>query len=446
MNATATSQGIAPENVHETLRSWMLVDGYPVVCDLEASHGARLVDARNGREYLDFFGCFGSTPIGWNPSALRDEAWLRSTHSAVVNKVANSDLYTSEMAAFVQTLGEMTAPEGWRHLFFIDGGALAVENALKTAIDWKVRRNRAKGVDADVGTQILHFRHAFHGRSGYTMSLTNTDPTKVLYYPKFDWPRVDSPALSFPSTEESTTAVARAEERSLAQIDAAFAERGDDIAAILIEPIQCEGGDRHFRPEFLRALQGRCERYDCLFLVDEVQTGFFASGRTWAHQHHGVEPDIIIFGKKSQQCGILAGPRIDLVPDNVFERSSRINSTWGGNLVDMVRAKRILEVIREQDLAANAAARGAQWLEGMEELAAEYPKLVSQVRGQGLIMAFDLPDGDTRARCLSSMMEAGMLGLACGSRSVRFRPHLAVGADDIEACLAITGETLKELG
>ncbi|MFQ5749434.1 MAG: aminotransferase class III-fold pyridoxal phosphate-dependent enzyme, partial [Planctomycetota bacterium] len=227
---TTPAPSIAPQDVHETLGKWMLVDGLPLVVDLDASHGGILVDSRSGREYLDFFGCFGSSPLGWNHPALRDPAWQQGVGQALANRVSNSDFYTVQMARFVKAFAESTLPQGYHHLFFIDGGALAVENALKTAFDWKVRRNRAKGVDADVGTRILHFRHAFHGRSGYTMSLTNTLPEKVRYFPKFDWPRVSSPAVTFPLTEDHLRDARCAEETSLAEIDAAFEKHGDDIA------------------------------------------------------------------------------------------------------------------------------------------------------------------------------------------------------------------------
>ncbi len=446
METTTTRASLlAPQDVHETLARWMLADGLPMVVDLEASHGGILVDSLSGREYLDFFGCFGSSPLGWNHPALRDPAWQQEVGQALANRVSNSDFYTVLMARFVKAFAEKALPSGYNHLFFIDGGALAVENALKTAFDWKVRRNRAKGVDSDVGTRILHFRHAFHGRSGYTMSLTNTLPEKVQYFPKFNWPRVSSPAVTFPLTEDHLREVRRAEAVSLAEIDAAFEEHGDDIAGILIEPIQAEGGDRHFRPEFLQALQARCERYDCLFLVDEVQTGFFTTGRTWAFQHMGIEPDIVAFGKKAQQCGIFCGPKIDRVPGNVFETSSRINSTWGGNLVDMARCIRVLEVIEAEDLASNAARMGERWLAGMQRLAQTHPDLVSSVRGLGLLMAFDLPDGDIRTRFLETALEKGLMALACGSRTVRFRPHLAVTAGEIDGCLEALASTLKAL-
>jgi L-lysine 6-transaminase len=444
-SSTASSSHVAPADVHASLRKWILADGYPVVLDLQKSQGAHLHDSRTGKTYLDFFGCFGSTPIGWNHPALLDEAWLASCAHALANRPANSDLYTVEMADFVERMGEVAAPEGFHHLFFVEGGALAVENALKVAFDWKVRRCRAKGVDADVGQKVLHFAKAFHGRSGYTLSLTNTLPDKIAYFPKFeDWPRVDAPALSFPCEGDALARHVGEEACALAGVDAAFEHHGDDIACILIETIQCEGGDRHFRPEFLAGLKARAEKYDCLLVFDEVQTGYFASGKPWAFQHYGVEPDIFAFGKKSQQCGIMAGSRIDEVPDNCFEKSSRINSTWGGNLIDMVRATRVLEVVRDDDLAGNAAARGQQWLDGMRGLAKRHDQ-VSNVRGLGLIMAFDMPDGAGRDAVLHGMTENGMFGLACGDRTVRFRPHLAVTEADVAEALEKTEAALKSL-
>lgn len=442
---TAIQPGISPDKVHESLGKWLLVDGYPFVLDLEKSLGATLVDGRTGRAYLDFFGCFGSTPIGWNHPALRNEEFLAKAANAVVNRPANSDLYTTEMADFVARMGEVAIPEGYQHMFFIDGGALAVENCIKVATDWKIRRNRSKGVQYDVGNKILHFEKAFHGRSGYTLSLTNTLPDKVDYFPKFlDWPRCHAPAVEFPLEGDGLTKLIAEEACALARIDAAFEKDGDDIAAILIETIQCEGGDRHFRPEFLQALQARCEKYDCLFVVDEVQTGFFGTGKQWAWQHYGIQPDMWAFGKKSQQCGIVAGPKVDLVPDNCFAKSSRINSTWGGNLVDMVRATRVLEVIRDDNLVDNAAAQGQRWLDGMHAIA-EGDDRISNVRGLGLIMAFDMPDGDQRNALLHKMMDHGLIGLSSGDRTVRFRPHLAVTTADMDQCLELTAAALKDL-
>src|SRR5439155_7267096 len=142
-----------------------------------------------------------------------------------------------------ETFGRLAIPSYLPHAFFIEGGSLAVENTLKVAFDWKVRRNKAKGIAGEKGTQVVHFREAFHGRSGYTLSLTNTDPVKTDLFPKFDWPRIDVPAIHFPLDDAAVAAVAEAEQRALAQAEAAFAAHPHDIACFIAEPIQGEGGD-----------------------------------------------------------------------------------------------------------------------------------------------------------------------------------------------------------
>ena len=130
-------------------------------------------------------------------------------------------------------------------------------------------------------------------------------------------------------------------------------ENPDDIAALIIEPIQGEGGDNHFRKEFFHTLRRLCDEYDMMFILDEVQTGVGLTGKMWAYQHFDFEPDILAFGKKTQVCGIMVSNRVDEVKDNVFKVSSRLNSTWGGNLVDMVRCQKYLEVIKEENLVKN---------------------------------------------------------------------------------------------
>src|SRR5262249_28912552 len=148
--------------------------------------------------------------------------------------------------------------------------------------------------------------------------------------------------------------VAAAEQKSLEAIGRAFEENPNDIAAILIEPIQAEGGDNHFRPQFLQALERVARENECFFIVDEVQTGIGLTGKMWAHEHFGVKPDALCFGKKTQVCGCMVGPKVDQEPENVFKVSSRINSTWGGGLTDMVRFGRYLEIIAEERLVDNA--------------------------------------------------------------------------------------------
>jgi L-lysine 6-transaminase len=276
---------VRPEEVLPTLEKYMLVDGFPIVLDLEKSHGSHIIDARDGTDWLDFYTFFASSPLGLNHPKLANEEFKERVFRAAVNKVANSDIYTVEMATFVKTFMEVAAPEGYNHLFLIDYGTLAVENAIKVAMDWKVRKNLEKGYkeSAEKGTKVIHFKEAFHGRSGYTLSLTNTaDPRKFMYFTKFrDWPRVLNPKIKWP-LEEHLEEVKKAEEESLSQIRKAIAENPDDICAIIIETIQGEGGDNHFRAEFFRELRTICDENDIMLIFDEVQCGMGITGKMWA--------------------------------------------------------------------------------------------------------------------------------------------------------------------
>jgi L-lysine 6-transaminase len=435
---------ITAADVHKTLGRYILADGFDQVFDFEKSHGAWFHDARSGREYLDFLSFFASSPLGYNHPKIQDPEFQKLLLRTAAVKPSLSDIYTTEYAWAVGTYGRHLLRPYLTHAFFVEGGTMGVENALKTAFDWKVRRNRAKG-KGDRGTQVLHFELAFHGRSGYTLSLTNTDPVKTDLFPKFPWPRVKAPMLRFPVTAEVERDVAAAEQESLDQIRRAFAANPDDIAALIVEPVQGEGGDNHFRGEFLRAVQQLCREHDCFFIVDEVQTGIGLTGRMWAHEHFGLQPDALAFGKKTQVCGCLVGPRVDEEPENVFKVSSRLNSTWGGSLVDMVRGARYLEIIESEQLVENARAIGARLLTGLTEIQHELGGLMTNARGLGMMIAFDVPDRATRDKAQTRLIENGLLVLTCGTRSIRFRPPLDLSAAEADAGLDIVRRGLKQL-
>src|SRR5690606_29001244 len=445
MDMTTTirhSTRVASADVRDSLAQHILVDGYHLVQDLEKSHGVWLHDAVRGRDLLDFFGHFSTNPVGFNHPKLDNEEFRRRILPAALNKPANSDVYTTFMAEFVETFARTVPPRFRRHLFFVEGGAMAVENALKAAFDWKVRKNLAAGRPA-TGSRIAHLKQAFHGRSGYTLTLTNTaDPRKTDYFPKFDWPRITNPKLRFPITDAVLAAVALEEDRAIAELEQALAATPHEIAGLILEPIQGEGGDNHFRREFLARLRELADRHEFLLIFDEVQTGFGTTGKWWAFEHFGVEPDIFAFAKKTQVCGIAASRRLDEVA-SVFAVSSRINSTWGGNLVDMVRCRRIVEVIEEEQLLERATTVGAQLLAGITRICQRFEPAASNPRGRGMFVAFDLTDGATRDAALSALAAAGVLALPCGTHSIRFRPALVLtsaeadeGLQRIEKALA----------
>ncbi len=428
--------------LHQKLSKHLLADGLPIEMDLKKSHGSYVVDT-NGTSYLDMFSMFASSPIGYNhPYIVANSDQIKE---AAINKLALSDVYTEAFGDFMDKFSKVAIPAELSYSFFIDGGALAVENALKAAFDWKTRLNDKNG-NAHEASQVIHFKQAFHGRSGYTLSLTNTsDPRKYMYFPRFDWPRITNPKLFFPITEDSLQKTIQTEQQALAEIQAAINKNPLDIAALIIEPIQAEGGDNHFRPEFFQSLRSICDKYDIILILDEVQTGIAMTGKMWAYEHYSIIPDVISFGKKTQVCGILANrEKFDRVDHHVFKESSRINSTFGGNLVDMVRFKLILDVIENENLVANAQSKGEYLLSKIKDMISRHPKL-SNARGLGLICAFDFPDTDTRDRFSNKAFENNLLVLGCGERSIRFRPHLNVTTEDIDKAFLIIDKTLEEI-
>ncbi len=443
MKPLLNRHSINPNDVLPILARHMLVDGFDIVVDLQKSKGSFIVNAKDGKQYLDFFTFVASSPVGLNHPKMTTPEFLEKLARVAVNKPSNSDIYTAEQAEFLNTFARVAIPAYLPHVFFVEGGALGVENALKAAFDWKIRKNFTKGYKEERGTKIIHFTQAFHGRSGYTLSLTNTDPVKTDFYPKFSWPRIPNPSIRFPLNEQNLSRVRRDEEESINQIKEAFRLNKDDIAAIILEPIQGEGGDNHFRKEFFLTLRQLADENDVMLILDEVQTGIGLTGKMWAHQHF-VNPDMICFGKKMQVCGFLCSTRIDEVKDNVFAVSGRINSTWGGNLTDMVRAQRYLEIIDEENLVENARVTGEHLLAGLVRLASDFPSLVSNARGLGLFAAFDLPDADTRTKIRKKCLEKGLIVLPSGERSIRFRPPLNVSQSEIDQGLTIISQSVSE--
>lgn len=439
-------KGTTPSNVLETIEQHVLLDGFKIVVDLEKSRGSYLHNAVGNRRLIDLYGFFGSMPVGFNHPHFDQPEVQRDLLRAAKVKIANSDVYSEGYAEFVRAFERVVGLPPLERYLFIEGGALAVENCLKAAMDWKVRKNAEAGRDGERGTEILHFRHAFHGRTGYTMSLTNTDPRKTDLFAKFDWPRVSCPCIDFslPESERGADVIER-ETNAEREIRDFIDQRKIDICAIIIEPIQGEGGDNHFRGEWLQTLRKICDENEVLLIFDEVQCGMGATGRNWCCEHFGVVPDLLAFGKKAQVCGVMAGPRLDEVKDNAFRLSSRLNSTWGGNFTDMVRSTHYLRIIEEEHLVENAAKVGEYFVDQLRDLQREEP-MISAARGRGLFLAFDLPDAKTREEFWKGFFDLGVLTLRSGENSIRFRPALDLTADVVDEAMDVMRKYCRQRG
>ena len=422
--------------VVDRLKKYILTDGFHVVADIKKSHDSWIVDAETGKEYLDCYSQFASQALGWNHPYM--DMFKERIESVALQKMANSDMYSEEYAQFVESFAKIT-PD-FKHYFFIDGGALGVENALKAAFDW------------NSGTQIMHFKEAFHGRTGYTLSLTNNGGKygniKTDGFPQFDWPRITNPKIQPNQNVILSEAKAISEIMSHFQTNMNFQKKRNNIAASIIEPIQGEGGDNHFRKEFLQSLRAIADEYECMLIFDEVQTGVGLTGKMWCYEHFGVIPDLMCFGKKTQVCGFCSTGRIDKVANwpevtsqsnNVFNTSGRINSTWGGNLVDMIRARVIFQAIEDLHLLERVNQTGDYFLNQLKTLKSDK---VSNIRGRGLMLAFDMPSTQTRDELVNKLHD-NMLVLKSGTQSIRFRPTLTFSKNDVDHAIKFLNEALS---
>ena len=252
-----------------------------------------------------------------------------------------------------------------------------------------------------------------------------------------------NPKIQFPLTMENVENVKNLENKALSEIEQAISNNPDDIACLIIEPIQGEGGDNHFRKEFFKELRKICDENEIMYIIDEIQSGVGLTGKMWAYQHFDFKPDILAFGKKTQVCGIMVGNRVDEIKNNVFTISSRLNSTWGGNLIDMVRCQKYLEIIEEENLVKNAEKQGNLLLKGLEEISQKYPKKISNARGKGLMCAFDLPSPELRDEMKNNLYANDLIVLGCGEKTIRFRPPLIITSEEIEEALTIVEKVLK---
>ena len=396
-------------SVIDKLSKHVLVDGFHIAVDQKKSLGSWIVDL-DGNKYLDCYSQFASQPLGWNHKVLVNAK--QELGEVAMHKIANSDMYTEQYASFVEKFSGIT-PD-FSHYFFIDGGALAVENALKAAFDWKAKKLGLTS-DEDINTlDVFHLGNAFHGRTGYTLSLTNTTPEKTALFPKFQWNRIWS-------------------------IEDAEELMHDRVAAMVVEPIQGEGGDNHFVPELFPLMRKWADDNDAILIFDEVQTGVGLTGKMWCYEHFGIVPDMMCFGKKTQVCGFCSTDRIDEVEHNVFNDSGRINSTWGGNIVDMVRFSHIMDAIEEEKLVDNAHEVGGHLENALNNL-----DIISNVRGMGLMIAFDLDTPDLRDRMVSLLQE-DMIVLKSGTHSIRLRPALTFSKQDADSAVAFIDRAANKL-
>mgnify|MGYP003111511823 FL=1 len=372
--------------------------------DFEKSHDSYIYDKNTQREYLDFFGMFSSIPLGYNHSIFSEKSFVDEIKKVSKFKIVNCEFASDEYDRFYKRFMEFVSCNGlFTNVHFCSTGALAVECGIKAAMYHSKKEN----------PKILSVKNNFHGIMSYGNIVTTRFfpvTTRLDGFPGDIWPEFSS----------------EKELECLLGFD-------ESISGVMVEPIQSTYGDNHLDIKFLKSIRRICSKYKVPLIFDEVQTGFCTTGKVWYFEHLGIEPDIVIFGKKAQVCGILTKEDFS----DIFE-TKRLYTTWDGELLDMIRSTHIIDFIEKNNIMDKFSLFSKEFICKLKEIDS-----IQNVRGIGGLIAFDFRTADKRDEFFDHMYNNGMLCNPTGEKSVRLRPHLTTTKEDFEKGLQIIRESLN---
>ncbi|KAH7002002.1 aminotransferase class-III-domain-containing protein [Ilyonectria destructans] len=405
-----------------------------MLADYTKSVGNYIVDP-DDNTLLDVFAQIASIPVGYNNPNLIKAASTPDMVNAIVNRPALGAFPSHDYASILKTGILKVAPKGLNHVFTAMAGSDANETAYKAAFMYRRQLDRGSPdvdftqaeLDSAMNNQapgaphlsIMSFKTGFHGRLFGSLSTTRSKALHKIDIPAFDWPQATFPQLKYP-LEENVAENAKIEQASLDEVENVIKTWHLPPAAIVVEPIQSEGGDNHASPDFFRKLRALTKKHNVLLIVDEVQTGVGATGKFWAHEHWNLQdpPDMVTFSKKAQAAGFYYG-NTAIRPNKPYRQFN----TWMGDPARALLFRAIIGEIERLDLVNNTAKVGGYLYSEIEGLAKKYPGQFQNLRGkgQGTFLAFD------NARRDEFLAKAKMLGVnmgGSGNSAVRLRPML----------------------
>jgi L-lysine 6-transaminase len=439
---TTPIHGPQSQKMLDELSRYVVASPYPFVIDLEKCHDAWLVTLE-GREIFDWAGYFGSKLIAHNHPGLSEPGYLRQLALAANNKTANPDFLTPQCLEYYRLLHEL-APECMRdtrlEVYAVNSGAEAVENMMKYFINLHHHRLRRAGKPPMPG-RFIYFDQAFHGRTIFALNVTQSedDPMITGDFHGFITGNIKVP-FPFVDSSESDAANQRRTDESLTTVQKMLELFGEEIAGIIVEPLQGAGGHRVALPRFFTALSELAHRYGCYLGFDEVQTAGGQTGTFWAVDQFGLpHPPQAVASAKKLGNGVV----YMLYP---MQDQGVLDSTWGGSLADMVRFVREMKIVRQEKLIEQVPSKAARLRGGLERLCVAYPALLFNPRGLGLYQGFSLRPPLTKSIFLNAALEdESLLLLGAGTNSIRMRPSLSISIADIDMLIEKLEATLRRL-
>jgi 4-aminobutyrate aminotransferase/(S)-3-amino-2-methylpropionate transaminase len=426
------------------------------VADYYKSKGNYIVDV-DGNTFLDVYAQISSIALGYNNPTLIEAVKSDQNINAIVNRPALGNFPSSDYADILAEGLLAGAPPGLDKVWTDLSGSGANETAYKAAFMYKRAKERGYNtpfseeelassmLNSSPGSpdlSILSFETAFHGRLFGSLSTTRSKPIHKLDIPAFNWPKAPFPKLKYP-LEQNVEANAAEEQRCLEEVEKIIKSWPHPVAAVIVEPVQSEGGDNHASPAFFKGLQEITKRNDVLFIVDEVQTGVGATGKFWAHEHWDLPspPDIMTFSKKAQAAGyFFSNP--ELTPNLPYRQFN----TWCGDPSKAIVARTIFQEIIKNDLVARTAKVGDYLYGKLEALATKYPKSISNLRGKnkGTFIAWDAESPAARDQFLKDCRANGLNIGGCGPQAIRLRPALVFEEKHVDVFIGIVDKVLSK--
>ena len=372
----------------------------PLKIDFVKSHESYLFDKFTNIEYLDFFSMYSSLPLGYNHKIF-DETYKEKINEISYIRMANNVCQSDELLEFVEIFKRYLFSE-YMHLTCT--GALAVESALKAAMEYKKVKN----------PHVISVRNSFHGVNswGFTTSRVGVTAKRMENFPDNSWSDLElDDIISYLKNDDLSS-----------------------LVAVIIEPIQATNGDIYLDINKLKEIRTLCTQKDICFILDEIQTGFGTTGKMWYYEHLDIIPDILIFGKKAQVCGICVSEKYSLILNNPYQK---LDVTFDGELIDIIRAKYVLKAIEENKLLSKVIINSSKIKEILLPITKNY-------RSCGYLIAFDFDTKEDRDFFVEKCFQNKLLINKAGERTVRLRPNLALEDIEMEKFLEIVQKVISE--